>query len=79
MNVALRKVGNSQAVIIPKTVLQQLGLADRLDMVVVDNKIILSKPKTSRSDWAKAAQQLSSQNDDLLIDFPEDENGEWVW
>lgn len=79
MNIALRKLGNSQAVIIPKAVLQQLGLPESFDMAVVDNKIILSKPKTVRAGWAKSAEQLAMANDDELLDFPQDSEGEWVW
>lgn len=79
MNIALRKLGNSQAVIIPKAVLQQLGLPESFDMAVVDNKIILSKPKTVRAGWAESAEQLAMANDDELLDFPQDSEGEWVW
>lgn len=79
MNVALRKVGNSQAVIIPKAVLQQLGLSDSLEMVVVDNKIILSKPSNVRAGWGEAAMHLAAISDDELLDFPQDSEEEWVW
>ncbi|MFA9488291.1 MULTISPECIES: AbrB/MazE/SpoVT family DNA-binding domain-containing protein [unclassified Mannheimia] len=79
MQVTLRKVGNSQAVIIPKAVLLQLGLEDRLDMKVEDNKIVLSAPKSSRAGWAVAAQQIAQHNDDQLLDFPDDIEDEWVW
>lgn len=79
MQVALRKVGNSQAVIIPKAVLLQLGLADKLEMEVKDDKIILSVPRTPRSGWAVAAQQIAQSDDDELLDFPLENEEEWVW
>lgn len=79
MNVALRKVGNSQAVIIPKAVLQQLGLSDSLEMVVMDNKIILSKPSNVRAGWGEVAMHLAAISNDELLDFPQDSEEEWVW
>lgn len=79
MQVALRKLGNSQAVIIPKAVLLQLGLTNHIEMAVKDNKIILSAPKKNRQGWALAACALSESGDDQLLDFPADNEEEWVW
>lgn len=79
MQVALRKVGNSQAVIIPKAVLLQLGLADKLDMEVQDGKIVLSAPRSPRAGWAAAAQQIAQSQDDELLDFPLENEEQWVW
>lgn len=79
MQVSLRKVGNSQAVIIPKAILLQLGLANQLEMEVQEDKIILSAPKNIRNGWAAAARQIAAQGDDELLDFPMDSEDEWVW
>lgn len=79
MQVTLRKVGNSQAVIIPKAILLQLGLEDRLEMAVENNRIVLSAPKAPRLGWAIAAQAIAQQQDDQLLDFPEESEDEWVW
>ena len=79
MQVTLRKVGNSQAVIIPKAILSQLGLEDCLEMVVENNRIVLSAPKSPRVGWAMAAQAIAQQQDDQLLDFPEESEDEWVW
>lgn len=79
MQVSLRKVGNSQAVIIPKAILLQLGLANQLEMEVQEDKIILSAPKNIRNGWAVAARQIAEQGDDELLDFPMDSEDEWIW
>ncbi|AHG72191.1 Transcriptional regulator/antitoxin, MazE [Mannheimia sp. USDA-ARS-USMARC-1261] len=79
MQVSLRKVGNSQAVIIPKAILLQLGLANQLEMEVQEDKIILSAPKNIRNGWAAAARQIAEQGDDELLDFPMDSEDEWIW
>lgn len=83
MNVTLRKVGNSHAVIIPKTILSQLGLENQLDMQVIDNQIILRKPRKVRQGWEDAAQAIARAGDDTLrldddIDKLED-GDEWIW
>lgn len=79
MQVTLRKVGNSQAVIIPKAILLQMGLPERLDMVVEENKIVLSAQKNQRLGWAAAAQQIAQSQDDEPLDFPLENDEEWVW
>lgn len=83
MNVRLRKVGNSHAVIIPKAILDQLGLDNQLDMQVVDNQIILRKPQQVRQGWAKAAQAVAHAGEDKqLLDIEVDkleEGMDWVW
>lgn len=79
MQVSLRKVGNSQAVIIPKAILLQLGLANQLEMEVQEDKIILSAPKNIRNGWEAAARQIAEQGDDELLDFPMDSEDEWIW
>ncbi|AWW33697.1 AbrB/MazE/SpoVT family DNA-binding domain-containing protein [Mannheimia varigena] len=79
MQVSLRKVGNSQAVIIPKAILLQLGLTNQLEMEVQEDKIILSAPKNIRNGWAAAARQIAEQGDDELLDFPMDSEDEWIW
>lgn len=83
MNVTLRKVGNSHAVIIPKAILSQLGLDNQLDMQVIDNQIILRKPRKVRQGWEEAAQGIAQAGDDTLrldADMDKLEDGdEWVW
>ncbi|WP_109078030.1 AbrB/MazE/SpoVT family DNA-binding domain-containing protein [Aggregatibacter kilianii] len=81
MNVTLRKLGNSQAVIIPKAILLQLGLSESLNMEVVQDKIVLSKPKTPvREGWALAAQEIAAEGDDtLVLDMPLESDEEWQW
>lgn len=81
MNITLRKVGNSHAVIIPKAVLMQLGLKDTLDMQIQDDRIVLSKPRIQvREGWEQAAKEIAQANDDeLLLDLPLESGDEWIW
>ncbi|HHT55017.1 MAG TPA: AbrB/MazE/SpoVT family DNA-binding domain-containing protein [Acholeplasma sp.] len=45
MNTEIKKIGNSKGVIIPAAIIKMLGLdeKDEMNIVVKDNKIILSK------------------------------------
>jgi antitoxin MazE len=82
MQVAIRKMGNSQGVLIPKPVLQQLGLADTADMQVKDGVIEIRPIKRNpREGWAQDSQRLAATGDDAL-QWPElgnEGDAQWVW
>ncbi len=71
MEVAIRKMGNSQGILLPKPILAQLGLQDRADLRV-KNGVIEIRPvaTTARAGWAEDAQRLSKVGDDALV-WPE--------
>ncbi len=49
-------------------------------MEVVNDKIILSKPKAVREGWAMLAQEIALAEDDkVLLDVPAENKDEWVW
>lgn len=49
-------------------------------MEVVNDKIILSKPKAVREGWAMSAQEIALAEDDkVLLDVPAENEDEWVW
>lgn len=79
---AIRAIGNSKGVVIPKIILEQSGIEGIVDMTVVDDKIILSKPKRMvRERWTQDAQNLANAGEDKLVlgDFANEEDGDWVW
>ena len=82
MQVAIRKMGNSQGVLIPKPVLLQLGLGDTADMQVKDGVIEIRPIKQNpREGWAQDSQRLAACGDDAP-QWPEVGNegdGLWVW
>lgn len=57
MNVIIRKIGNSEGVILPKDVLQNLGLktGDTLELREVDNGIELVHQKADLAEQLRAA------------------------
>ncbi|QWD91902.1 AbrB/MazE/SpoVT family DNA-binding domain-containing protein [Polynucleobacter sp. MWH-Braz-FAM2G] len=82
MQTMIRAIGNSRGVVIPKIILEQSGIEEVVDMTVVDDKIILSKPKNMvRDGWAQDAQNLAKAGEDKLLlgDFSNEDDGDWVW
>ena len=84
MHVNLRRVGNSQGVVIPKPVLTQLGLISdaRLEMTVKDDALVLRRPaRRVRTGWAEAARKIAEAGDDTLVmgEFSNASDTELVW
>lgn len=76
MRAAIRKMGNSQGVIIPKPVLAQVGLVDEALMTVEHGALVLRPaPPSRREGWAEASCRLAEQNDDTLV-WPEFANAD---
>lgn len=71
MKIAIRKMGNSQGVIIPKPVLTQLGLDSEAEMSIERDAIVLRKPRKGvREGWAEASKAIAANGDDALV-WPE--------
>ena len=71
MLTTLRKLGNSQGVIIPKPLLAQVGLTDDADMQVENGAIVLRPARRSpREGWAEASRAIAQAADDGLV-WPE--------
>ena len=82
LQVAVRAIGNSKGVVIPKIILEQSGIGEIVEMSVDGEKIILSKPKkTVRESWAQDAQSLAMAGEDVLVlgEFGNEEDKDWVW
>ena len=74
MKVAVRKMGNSQGVLIPKPILAQVGLEGTADLRVRDGVIeIRPVRRNPREGWAEDAQRLAEQGGDALV-WPERAN-----
>ena len=79
---AIRRMGNSRGVIIPKPVLAQLGLQDEAEMVVVKDCILLRRPqKGPREGWAEASQKIAADRNDKLVwpEFANEADADLQW
>jgi len=82
MEVAIRKMGNSQGVLIPKPILAQLGLEGTADLQVRDGVIeIRPVRRNPREGWAEDARRIADQGDDSLVwpEFVNDSDTDLGW
>jgi antitoxin MazE len=80
--VAIRRIGNSLGIVIPKPVLAQVGLSGQADLTVERGAIVLRKPrKAARAGWSQAAQSVTDQGEDELLmgDFANAADLELEW
>jgi antitoxin MazE len=71
MEVAIRKMGNSQGLLIPKPILAQVGLEGSADLQVRDGVIeIRPVQRNPRQGWADDARRIADAGDDGLV-WPE--------
>jgi antitoxin MazE len=82
MKTTIRKMGNSQGVLIPKPLLAQAGIEREAEITVENGAIVLRKPKpAARQDWAEASRNIAAVGDDALVwpEFANADDGEWQW
>jgi antitoxin MazE len=82
MEVAIRKMGNSQGILIPKPILAQLGLEGTADLQVRDGVIeIRPVRRNPREGWAEDARRIADEGDDSLVwpEFVNDSDTDLVW
>jgi antitoxin MazE len=76
MKTAIRKIGNSQGVLIPKPILMQVGLEDEAIMTIEGGALVLRPAgHSSREGWTQASQRLAETGDDALV-WPQFANAE---
>ena len=82
MQVAIRKMGNSQGILIPKPILTQIGLEGMADLQV-KNGVIEIRPlkRNPREGWAQDSQRVAQADDDKLVwpEFGNEGDAELVW
>jgi antitoxin MazE len=82
MKIPIRRIGNSQGIIIPKPLLIQLGIADEIDMEVSEDRIVLRKPsRPVRVGWAEESRKIAAAGEDALVwpEFANEADSELEW
>lgn len=84
MEIAIRNIGNSKGVVLPKPFLAQVGLDGHViaNIEVENGSIVLRKPsKAVRAGWAEAAAAVSAKGGDALLmgEFANVDDGELTW
>lgn len=83
MRTHLVRIGNSQGVRIPKTIIEECGLVEHVELRVEGNSLIITPARTLREGWDEAFAQMSERGDDALL-LPDDlenefDETEWEW
>ena len=82
MLVSLVQVGNSKGIRLPKSILDQCQIEDKLEMEVTNNEIILKPIKNRpREKWAEKFKKMGENRDDSLIinDGLDLSDKDWEW
>jgi antitoxin MazE len=84
MRARIVRIGNSKGIRLPKPIIEQAGIAEDVDIVVEDEKIIIRPITTSRAGWDEAFQRMAENGDDVLIDTEQPiahswDETEWQW
>jgi antitoxin MazE len=84
MKSAIRKMGNSHGVIIPKPLLEEIGVkaGDEVDVKVSRGTIVIAPTKKrAREGWAEAGRRLRDAGDHKLVwpEFANDGDKDLKW
>ncbi len=67
MRTNLIQIGNSKGVRIPAFLLKECNIKDRIELEVVDSKIILKAINKPRQNWEEAFKSMHDNGNDKLI------------
>jgi antitoxin MazE len=83
MKTRLVRIGNSQGVRIPKTIIEECGLSERVELRVEGNCVIITPARRLREGWDEAFARMAEKGDDAPL-LPDDlknefDETEWEW
>jgi antitoxin MazE len=82
MKTRLIRIGNFCGVRLPKRLIAEAGLGEKVELRVQEGAIVIARSALPRSGWAEAARHLRQRDEDTLLDpltptrFDEKE---WEW
>ena len=84
MRARIVKIGNSKGIRIPKSLLDQSGIREDVDIEVENNQIIIRPISKPRAGWDEAFRKMAENDDDLLMDSQAPilhswDETEWQW
>lgn len=85
MKTKVVKIGNSLGIRIPKSLINESGLKNEVELEVSDGQIIIKPISTNRESWDAAFKKMAKKQDDILLDhesIPSQskwDQEEWEW
>jgi antitoxin MazE len=77
MKTKVVRIGNSQGIRIPKTLLAQCGLTGAVELDVRDGQLVLHSATRSRAGWEEAFRRMHVHRDDALLDQDARSSSAW--
>lgn len=84
MRSAIKRIGNSAGIVIPKPLLAEIGAkaGDRVELAVEQGRLVLQPMRrVPRAGWAEDWKRLAAAGDDALLrpEFANDEDEQLAW
>jgi len=78
------RIGKSNGIRIPKSVLEQTGLKGSVELVVKDRQILIRAVDKPRDQWGPKFRTMSEKGDDKPVEIEAAglsswDEGEWAW
>ena len=76
------RIGNSQGIRIPKAILEQAELPEKVVLRAEPGRLIVTGAHQPRAGWADAARDMRALGNDRLLDSPRSTGfdlNEWEW
>ncbi len=68
MKATIVRVGDSEAILLPRQLLQQAGLSGEVEVAVGDRHLIVRVPRKPREGWSESFREMARRGDDVLGD-----------
>ena len=76
----IRRIGNSRGILLPASVLQEIGASDALSLTVDNGRIILEPVREPRKGWFNNASGYQATEEERAWESaPLSDDSEWVW
>lgn len=75
-------IGNSRGIRIPRTIIEQIGLTDNVELKVDGNKLIVQSASEARAGWQEQFMEMTKNRDDILLDEitpTQWDEEDWTW
>jgi antitoxin MazE len=86
MSTAIRtrliKIGNSQGIRLPKTLIEQVGLGQDVEVEAQDGQLVIRPVRHPRAGWDAEFRAMAARGDDRLLDAETPtqwDESEWQW
>jgi len=67
MEISVINIGNSKGIRLPKAILEQYNISEKLELILEKGRIILKPKSIPRKGWEKSFKQMNTNGDDKLL------------